>query len=208
MNPIPIDLAVEDALSEAVARKLLESCEQPFAVGTIYNRGGYGYLRRTIGGWNSAAKGKPFLVLTDLDDKPCTSALIGDWLKVPMHPNLFFRLAIREVEAWLLADAEGLSQYLAIRRNLIPEDPEDLPDPKQTLLTLAGQSRRKQIREDIVPKKGSTAQIGPGYNLSLGEFVRTHWNVGAAASKAQSLRRALHRLSTFSPSWQAGDPPG
>ena len=32
MSPIPIDLAVEDALSEAVLRQVLERCGQEYAV--------------------------------------------------------------------------------------------------------------------------------------------------------------------------------
>jgi len=204
MIPIPIDLAVEDALSEAVARQLLESCGKPYAIGTVYNRGGFGYLRKTINGWNAAAKGKPFLVLTDLDDKPCPSSLIQDWLTAPKHENLLFRLAVREVEAWLLADAEGLSQYLAVKRGILPNSPEDLPDPKGRLVQLASLSKRKQIREDIVPRKRSTAKTGPGYNICLSDFVRTKWDIAAAAAKAPSLRRTLHRLTAFRPSW---DPP-
>ena len=71
MSPIPIDLAVEDALSEAVLRQMLERCGQKYAVGSVNSRGGNGYLRKTIHGWNAAAKGKPFLLVTDLDSAFC-----------------------------------------------------------------------------------------------------------------------------------------
>ena len=109
MSPIPIDLAVEDALSEAVLRQMLRRCGQLYAVGAVYSRGGYGYLKKTIRGWNAAAKGKPFLLVTDLDSATCPNQLIEDWLPVPKHENLLFRVAVREIEAWLLADAKGLA---------------------------------------------------------------------------------------------------
>ena len=59
MNPIPIDLVVEDELSESVARKLLESSSQSYALRIVYSRGGYGYIKKNIFGFNNAAKGTP-----------------------------------------------------------------------------------------------------------------------------------------------------
>lgn len=67
MHPIPVDLAVEDELSEIVLRRLLPEASCNYQIGTAYRRGGFGYLRKTINGWNAAAKGKPFVVLTDLE---------------------------------------------------------------------------------------------------------------------------------------------
>lgn len=104
MNPIPVNLAVEDELSEVVLRRLLADA-RCYAVGTVYGRRGNGYLRKTIVGWNRAARGCPFIVLTDLDNTRCAPSLIAEWLTVPKHPNLLFRIAVREVEAWLLSDA-------------------------------------------------------------------------------------------------------
>lgn len=103
MTPIPINLAVEDALSEAVIKEMLNQYKRPFLVGSCLTRGGYGYLKKILPGLNHAAKGVPYLVLTDLDDAECPLALISNWLSQPKHPNLIFRVAIKEVEAWVLA---------------------------------------------------------------------------------------------------------
>src|SRR5271166_3110925 len=102
MNLIPVNLATEDELSETVLLRMLADLGR-FAVGTSYRRGGFAYLERNISGWNHAAKGIPFILLTDLDRCVCPAKLFGDWLKAPRHPNLLFRVAVREVEAWLLA---------------------------------------------------------------------------------------------------------
>src|SRR5271166_4667562 len=103
-NPIPISLAFEDALTELLALKILRSIPTDYATQTVYNRGGYGYLKRTINGFNNAAKGTPFLVATDLDNYECPPALIADWLRHPKHHNLLICIAVREAEAWVLAD--------------------------------------------------------------------------------------------------------
>jgi len=60
-NPIPINLAFEDALTESLALKILRTIPIDYATKTVYNRGGYGYLKRTIDGFNNAAKGAPFV---------------------------------------------------------------------------------------------------------------------------------------------------
>ena len=111
---IPLHLAVEDPLSEAVLRELLCQSGRPFAIGRCYQRGGFGYLRKTIQGFNNAAKGIPFAVLTDLDRYPCPMALIADWLRVPRHSNLLFRVAVHEVEAWILVHT-GTGSSAAVR---------------------------------------------------------------------------------------------
>lgn len=201
MSSIPIQLAVEDELSEAVLRKVIATANAEFAIGRTLRRGGFGYLRRTIAGWNEAAKGIPYAILTDLDDYPCPSQLIADWIDVPIHPNLLFRIAVREVEAWLLADRTGLSRFLGVAEQKIPAAVEVLPDPKATLISLADQSPKKSVRRQIVPRVGSKDRQGPEYNPCLISFVDETWNIRAAAATAPSLDRALRRLSSFSPTW-------
>jgi hypothetical protein len=123
MTPIPINLAVEDELSEAVLRRLVRRAGKDYHIGACYSRGGFGYLKRVVPGWNRAARSRPFLVLTDLDRRPCASSLIEDWLPEPRHPNLLLRVAVRSVEAWLLADNENLCRYLRIPKNVVPDAP-------------------------------------------------------------------------------------
>lgn len=55
-EPIPIHIAVEDVLSEVVVKRLLQWSDRQFAVGVTYNRGGFGYLKSNIEGFNNAAK--------------------------------------------------------------------------------------------------------------------------------------------------------
>ena len=73
-NPIPINLAVEDVLSEIILWEIIKQSKSNIEVGFCYCKRGYGYLKKTINGFNNAAKGTPFLVLTDLDK---IEALLG-----------------------------------------------------------------------------------------------------------------------------------
>jgi hypothetical protein len=200
MTRIPVNLATEDELSEITLLRLLAHVNT-YAVGTAYRRGGYGYLRRTIQGWNQAARGVPFIVLTDLDTNECPASLIDDWLKCDKHPNLVFRVAVREVESWILADPLNLSKFLNIKRPLIPADTDTIDDPKAFLVRLAATSRSKTTRNRLVPRKGSTAKQGPDYNSCLGSFIREHWDIPTARKSSSSLARTVARLSSFKPVW-------
>jgi len=204
MSPIPVHLAVEDDLSEAVIRKLLFDTGRSYAIGTVFGRGGYGYLRSRVKTWNAAAAaGTPILLLTDLDQLPCPSGLIHDWLEAEPHANLIFRVAVREIESWLLADREGFADFLGISVTKVPTEPDQIADPKQCLVNLARRSRRRTLRESIVPRQGSTALQGPDYNGCLGEFVRNQWDRDSAAGRSPSLNRAWARLIAFEPYWYA-----
>ena len=159
-------------------------------------------MRRTIRGWNSAARSVPFVILTDLDIGECPASLIRDWLGVTKHPNLLFRVAVREVESWILADSKNLAEFLGVHRALIPSDTDALPDPKAAIVELARRSRSKALRDGIVPRRNSTAKQGPDYNGCLGSFVREHWDIEAAKGNSASLARTVDRITSFTPVWR------
>ncbi len=200
-TPIPINLAFEDALTESLALKILRTIPTHYATQTIYNRGGYGYLKRTMDGFNNAAKGTPFLVGTDLDKYECPPALIADWLTHPKNHNLLIRVAVREAEAWTLADRDSFASFLGINVAKMPGNVEALPNPKEALIQLARGSRKRQLREDICPPPNSTRKIGPNYNARLGSFVSESWNPSVARLNSPSLDRTINCLVAFRPRW-------
>jgi hypothetical protein len=107
-----------------------------------------------------------------------------------------FRVAVREIEAWLLADRERLAAFLGVKSARLPANPEEEPDPKRIIVELAQQSRRREIREDMAPRPGSGRQIGPAYSSRLIEFVSGSggWRPEVAARSSDSLRRCLSCL--------------
>jgi len=193
---IPINLVFEDELSEFVLTKLLCQFGNKFNTGVSYNGRGFGYIKSKIVGFNQACVATPFLILTDLDNRKCPIDLINDWFNGAIHKNMIFRIAVREVESWLLADIEGLAKFLRISPAKFPQEPELEPDPKRTLINLARRSTMKSIREDIVPINHN-AQIGPNYNGKLSEFVLGSWDLNRAMDRSRSLAKAYQRLREF-----------
>ena len=202
MTDIPINLVFEDVLSEAVLKKMLKQSQRPFSVGQCLNQRGYGKIKKIISGLNYAAKGMPYLVLTDLDNAECPLVILSEWLTQPKHPNLLFRIAVKEVEAWLLAHREAFAQFLGISVDLIPGDADRIPDPKLLLINLAKKSRKRKLREAIVPEPNSTAKIGKDYNGQLIQFVNKSWQVASAQTNSPSLERTMNALINFQPTWE------
>jgi hypothetical protein len=200
MKPIPINLVVEDELSVVVLRKILDHSARPFVVGAVYGNEGFGYVKSRLRAFNQAAKGMAYLLLVDLDRAECAPVLIREWFgAVRRHPNLLFRVAAREVEAWLLAHRSAFARFARIRELLVPGDVEKIPDPKRCVIDLVSRSRSRGLRNDVVPRPGSTSRQGPNYNAALARFVLTDWDPGEAMQRADSLRRLVNVLNVFSP---------
>ena len=203
---MPITLAVEDELSEHLLRALLAQTNRDFLIGTVYGKKGADFLRQKLAAFNNAAKSSPCLLLTDLDTLDCVPTLIEEWFGCQLkefprrrHVNLVFRVAVREVEAWVMADRERFADFLGVSRNLIPDQTDAIPDPKRLLLQLASRSRKRDLRNDIVPRPGDKRRIGPDYNGRLGEFVQLSWRANVAYAHSPSLARAWKILVAFHP---------
>ena len=111
-----------------------------------------------------------------------------------------FRVAVRKIEAWLLADRDRVANFLGISVSKVPGNPDGLNDPKQTMVSLASRSRRQDIRQEMVPRPESGRQVGPAYTSRLIEFVNDplkSWSPDLAGENSDSLRRflsSLHRI--------------
>ena len=184
-----ISAAVEGVTDEAVVRRVIHHVGA--VPGKVYVQRGKGNLRQRADGFNHAARFAPWLILVDLDDDaPCAPPLCQDWLPHPA-PHLCFRVAVRALEAWLMADADVLASYLSVAKTRVPTDPEAEADPKRTLVNLARRSRRPAIVMDMVPREGSGRSEGPAYASRIVEFASHHWRPNVAAERADSLRRAI-----------------
>ena len=192
LQPTILTAAVEGLVDEAVVRRLVEHAGG--TAGTVYGRRGKPHLRKKIAGYNCAAHYSPWCVLVDLDaDADCAPTLRNEWLPA-VAPQLCFRVVVRAVEAWLLADEETLARFLSVARPRIPADPEQLPDPKAFMIDIARRSRRRAVRKDMVPRRGSGRREGPAYTSRLMEFADTAWRPEVAAQRSDSLGRAIRCL--------------
>jgi len=196
---IYINLVYEDDLSCSVLKKIIKETKRPYEIGGLFSGRGSNYIKRNIKGFNYAARGMPYLVLIDLDQNECAPYLIKEWLSIQKHNNLLFRVAVREVESWILADVDSFSSFLGISRMWIPVQVEEIHDPKQILINLARKSRKREIREDIVPQPGSKRKQGRGYNSRLIKYVINYWNIQNALKNSDSLQRTFRALEEFKP---------
>lgn len=193
--PAVFSAAVEGPTDEAVLRRVVES--HGAALGVVYGKHGKDSLRKQLHHYNQAANFSPWIVLIDLDqDADCAPAARAIWLAAPA-PHMHFRIAVRAIESWLLADRQSLAAFLSISEAHIPADPESLNNPKETLVNLARRSRRRAIREEMPPRPGSGRPVGPAYTSRLIEYTQLHWRPEIAMNYADSLRRLCNRLAEF-----------
>ena len=98
------------------------------------------------------------LVLRDWDANdraPCPAVLVEKVVGGKLHaPGLALRIAVRSLEAWLLADHEACASYFGIRP---PRSPDELPDAKRFLVDACRRARKRRIREGVVPHAASLA---------------------------------------------------
>lgn len=176
-------------MDEAVVRRLILGAGG--RLGSVYGKNGKPALRHKINGYNHAAMHAPWLVLVDLNgEADCAPPLVREWLPNPA-PQLCFRVAVRQVEAWLMADAETLASYLGVARPRVPLQPEALANAKEAMVNLARFSRKRAVVADMVPRNGSGRSVGPAYTSRLIQYASTHWRPDVAAQRAESLLRAI-----------------
>jgi hypothetical protein len=206
MNEINVTIAVEDILSEAALRKILNQSNPNYRVSLCLSKGGNSYLRSKAAAFNQSARGSPFILLTDQDTRDeCPVNKIGIWLNGQQpHPNLLFRVAVMEIESWLLADRESFSEFFRVPVARLPEATDEIDNPKEFLVSLARSSTSNAIREDLVPRPRSTAAVGPNYNGRLLDYITNRWKVLTACSHSRSLQRTLERLAGFIPQIEPG----
>lgn len=194
----PITVAVEGSTDEFVIRRLLSHVGlQHYQV--IGKNGKHDILAK-LPQYNRAAQHWPWLVCVDLDhDAECALQFISEYLPDP-SPNMYFRVAVRAIESWLLADRNGIAGYLGIAAANVPLGPDDLSNPKEVLINLARRSTRKALRDDIVPRVGSGARVGPGYISRIAEFVTgaaNRWRPEVAAATSPSLNKCINILNAL-----------
>jgi hypothetical protein len=98
---IVVQAAVEGITDEAVVKRL--AAHVGAHVGAVYGKNGKPALRQKMNGYNQAARHAPWIVVADLDrDHDCAPRLVAEWLGEP-SALMCFRVAVRAVEAWLLA---------------------------------------------------------------------------------------------------------
>ena len=194
-------VVVEGDTDIPVVEKL--AADAGLSVTQVLDMGGKSQLDAHIQGYNQAAQGSPWLVLRDMDhDAACAPELVRSLCPVA-SPWMAMRIAVREVESWLLADVQAMAGFLGLSEALFPLNPDAEGDPTVTLVNLARRSPRAAIRKRLVPKPGASAQVGPLYEATLIEFGAKHWSLERASRRSNSLKRARRALRELGRRWRA-----
>jgi len=191
---IVVNKLVEGSLDDALATKLIHSVG--LIPGDSYGRKGYSYIKDKVRAFNKSAKEEFYLLtMVDFMDSKlnCPPEVLMELLPHP-SPNMVFRVVVRELESWLIADRKNLAKFLKIKLNQIPYNPESIDDPKRTLVNLARKSSNTKIRSALVPETGSSAQVGKLYGSVMADFIQKFWDLESAKRNAPSLEGCLTRL--------------
>ena len=189
---LPVTVVVEGPTDLAVLSRVLEFVD--CSIDIAHGQRGKASIDRNIRGYNNAGRFSPWIILRDLDhDAACAPGLAAALLPAPSR-WMRLRIAVHAMESWLMADAEGLSDYLHIRRAHVPDNPETVDDPRRSLVDLARRSRLAAIRDDMVPAEGVTSRVGPAYPSRVAEFARTYWRPEVAREHSDSLRRCIESV--------------
>lgn len=196
---------VEDAPSAAVAQKLVATRNAKMENALIFRsgfpaiKGGYGAIKSNCEAFLKMTKsGIHSFILTDLDKAECACSLIRRWFSIPdnndviLPPECIFRVAVKEVESWIIADHEAWGAFIGIPPANFSTQPDQLDDPKGHILSVIRRKGRKKIHREMLPQ--GAAQIGPRYNDILCDFVENLWEPERAAKRSPSLDRALKAL--------------
>ena len=190
---------VEDAPSQAVLYKIINHVNNERQDKFVLNSlpvitHGFGNLKRTALRFANAAKNDIWSIfVTDLDQYPSPNALCRDWFDLPccslLPHTMIFRVAVREIESWIIADKKGIAEFLNVSDSLFPDNPDRINDPKKLLIeTIRTKCHRKKYRE-MLPEHGQS--VGIAYNSMLADYIARLWDINRAAAHSPSLRRAI-----------------
>ena len=191
-----IAVVAEDRLTEAVLLKCVSTLLPAYSVARTEVKGGRGNVQRELGAYARLAQAMPVLMGVDLDGDDCAPTLLEHWGELPQKPGLLLRVAVREIEAWVLADKRRFATFIGAVPNEVPGRPDELDDPKRSLLDVARAYARPELKSDLVPRNydATYPRIGPAYNLRMCAFVTMKWRPQVARAKSESLHRAMVAL--------------
>ncbi len=197
MKQHDINIICEDSLHVAVIRRLIDIYNPSLRINVINKLGSRSEIEKRIVIYNGSPEDVSYFIMIDLDSDQCAPALINKLLPRGVNSNNIVRIAVRQIESWLLADSKNLSSYFGIKNSLIPNNTDMLSNSKNFLIEIAKQSNRSIIKCNIVPDSAGTAKQGPDYNYPLIIFILEKWDPNAGMIKSDSLKKAIDAVRRF-----------
>ena len=197
IDRISINFVYEDILEKDVIDKIVSTFfSKKYRVASYTCGRGFGWIKNNINIFNKASARTTYLVVIDLDKESCPIRIIQDWLDEDLGENLLFRVAVHEIESWIVADVQNFSKFLHLRENKLKNSTDEIADPKKYIFDLIKESKKRHL-SGICPR--GTARIGEDYNEKLSKFVKSSWNPKLAMVNSPSLKRTINRLERYTP---------
>ncbi|MDR2440249.1 MAG: hypothetical protein LBE12_12895 [Planctomycetaceae bacterium] len=195
----------EDAPSQAVLQKIIHSFNNQETTIFCFREGfpkimnGFSKIKERLPACIEIGKNGLYSIsLTDLDKEYCCPpSLIRNWLSIEdgkpieLPEKTLFRVAVREIESWIMADRKKFAKYFDLTESLLPTIPDKIRDPKKEFFSLLRKKERQKFRR-MLPGKNSF--IGPEYNDIMCDFIERHWLPTRAENNSPSLKRMMSRL--------------
>jgi hypothetical protein len=114
---LAVTIAVEGPSDASVVSRIVS--DHGLKVLAVNGLHGVNHLNAKLEAFNQAAKFGPWLVVRDLDhEAACAPSVVRARLPKP-NAGMRFRIASRSIEAWLLADFEGVSAFFKVPREAV-----------------------------------------------------------------------------------------
>jgi hypothetical protein len=196
---LSLALVAEDKLTQAVLHKCVSEYLPGHTVIRSDVMAGRGNVQRNLAAYANLSLRMPVIVCVDLDHDVCASALLSTWRVAELaQRNLVVRVAVREIESWVLADRKRYASFVGGKSDSIPVAPDGIDDPKRFLLDFARQSASEELKRDLIPVNFSQyPRIGRAYNLRMCKFVHDRWRPHVARTRSGSLDRALRAIEAI-----------
>jgi len=124
MNMIKVYTVGEDDVTRAVLRRVLhycnKQCNRQFEIVLELPARG-GQINSKLQEFDKLSNSFPVILLTDLDANSCAPELLQKLFPQGKSNRFVFNIAVDEVEAWLMADLQGFSDYFALDINDLPK---------------------------------------------------------------------------------------
>lgn len=188
---------VEGLVDQAVLKRILAvtgiSCQR------IKDYGGCANLDADIPKFLQMTRSHAVCVLRDLDKEECAPSMLRRFgvESAAVPSNIVFRVPVRQIEAWLLADADAFAKRFKVSNAQLPRSPDELDDAKDEVLRLVRRSTSPSIKEGMLPREGYARKTGPEYAGLLAEFAEQAWEPERARTASQSLDRSLKAFESF-----------
>ncbi len=174
---------------------------------TLEHSSGQGLVLEAVALFNDAARYKRWFAITDLDNKfACAGLARQRWLPSPA-PYMCFRIAVQEIEAWLIADKQRFAEFLQVDPGIIPNNPEDIRDPKeQSLIMMPKEMILTLAQSSLDPQIYPRLKAVSSYNNEMGKFAKKYWRPAIAAQNSPSLKKCIERLQQLSKGLKVNPP--